>query len=590
MIEFSDSESSSSSYEEETQIKCKSKEELGVGSSSGAAAATSRRPIEVNPPPSSSSSSQRHIFIEMGFSPALVDRVISENDGGDNDVELLLESLFQYSSSAATENKKSDRISSPIITDDDSDFEMDGAEMEVKSEMVEEDRRAYLLTMNFPVNEVDSAIKSLGEDAPVNELVDYIVAAQISGKNEDAAATIESLFAPTMNRTVDLLLEMGFTQQEIAFAIEKFGGGDHISDQELADSIFAKRIGDTLEESTSDTMHQSGNAWKTFENHHDDSTTSHSQTRSGGWTTVEEGINATPNSSYISYEEDKEFKKNLKRKKAKCNYFEPIATGPSHRLLEAIAKPPYFFYGNVLGISENTWGKITQFLYGAAAAQEFVNAESFSALNRKEGYVHNLPKENRFHIFPKTGTVEGAFSHSDPEYIEQILGYPANHTDIFRYNPTERLGLLKSSFQIDALGYHLSVLKMIYPNGLNVLSIYSGIGGAEVALHRLGVRLKCVVSVEDSETNQRILRRWWDSTRQSGDLVQIQGIGKITSSKIGSLTNQHGGFDFVVCQNSCILTSGSSNGAVYADLDMKMFFEFVRVLQRVRGFAEGGSR
>ncbi|KAI3972050.1 hypothetical protein MKW92_022358 [Papaver armeniacum] len=587
MIEFSDSQSSSSSSSEECQIKFKSEEESGVGSSSGAAATTSRRLIEVNFPPassSSSSSSQRHKFIEMGFSPALVDRVLRENDGGggENDVELLLESLFQYSSSAAAQNVKSDKISSPI-TDDDSDFELDGAELEVKSE---EDRRGYLLAMNFSVNEVDFAIERLGKDAPVNELVDYIVAAQIAEKNEDAAAkATESLFVPTMDRTVGLLLEMGFTEEEIAYAIEKFGGGDHISVQELADSIFAKRIGDAQGESTSDIMRQSGKAWRSFANHHGDSM-NRSQTRSGGWTTVEEGTSQNydaPSSCFIPCEKDKDFMESLKRKRVKLECIKPIAHGPSPRLLEAVAKPPYFFYGNVLGGSDDTWEKVTRFLYGVA--QEFVNAESFSALSRKEGYVHNLPKENRFHILPKAAKVEGAFYHTEPEYFEHLLGYPANHTDALRYNPTERLRLLKSSFQTDTVGYYLSVLKMLYPNGLNVLSIYSGIGGAEIALHRLGVHLKCVVSVEDSETNQRILKRWWENTKQTGQLVQIQGIGKMTSSRIGSLANQYGSFDLVVCQNPCVLTSGSSNGAVFAELDMKMFFEFVRVLQWVRGFA-----
>ncbi|XP_026458628.1 probable inactive DNA (cytosine-5)-methyltransferase DRM3 [Papaver somniferum] len=564
MIEFSDSQSSSSLSSEECRTKFKSEEEFGVGSSSGAAATTSKTPIEVNPPSSSSSSSQRYKFIEMGFSPALVDRVLSE---GDNHFEVLLESLFQYTS-ATTQNVKSDKISSPI-TDDDSDFELDGAELEVKPE---EDRRAYLLAMNFSVNEVDSAIERLGKDAPVNELVDYIVAAQIAGKNEDAAAAAtESLFVPTMDRTVGLLLEMGFTEEKIAYAIEKFGGGEHISVQELADSIFAKRIGDAQAESTSDIMRQSGKACRPFAKHH------------GGWTTVEEGKSqnyALPSSCFIPCEKDKAFMDSLKRKRVKLECIKPIAHGPSLRLLEAVAKPPYFFYGNVLGGSNNTWEKVTRFLYGVA--QEFVNAGSFSALSRNEGYVHNLPRENRFHILPKTVKTEGAFSYTEPEYFEHILGYPANHTDALRHNPTERLRLLRSSFQTDTVGYYLSVLKMIYPNGLNVLSVYSGIGGAEIALHRLGVRLKCVVSVEDSETNQRILKRWWENTKQTGQLVQIQGIGKMTSSKIGSLTNQYGGFDFVVCQNPCVLTSESSNGA---ELDMKMFFEFVRVLQWVRGFA-----
>ncbi|MCL7039991.1 hypothetical protein MKW94_018329, partial [Papaver nudicaule] len=635
---------------------------------------------------------------------------------GDN-VDLLLESLFHYS---ATQNVKSepaaDSSDSPIT--DDSDFSLDDAEtgeLEVKSEVIE-DTRAYLLTMNFSVKEVDSAIERLGEDAPVNELVDYIVATQIAesaAKNEEA--TTASLFE-TMDRTLRLL-EMGFTEEEISSAIERYGG--HISVQELADSIFAKQMGDTWavkteQESTSDVIHhsRSENGWRPFESvtNHRDGSMSHSQSENGwrpfesvtdhheasmshsqtgnGWTTVEslskESIrrrafetslsqNYASSSSFFPYEEDTDSKESVKGKRPKIEFVEPISisepfndykgpissqsTGLSRRLLESVAKSPYFFYGNVLGASNVTWGRITQFLYGVA--QEFVNAEFFSALSRKEGYVHNLPTENRFHILPKTAaTVEGVMAHTkpwwpswdtrkhlscinseatgifqlcerlgriladsrgapsklqqaeiihhcktlnlvwtgknklspiEPEYIERILGYPPHHTDMLRYDTSERLKLLKNSFQTDTLGYHLSVLKKIYPNGLNMLSIYTGIGGAEVALHRLGVRLKCVVSVENSETNRKILRSWWDSTRQSGKLVQIESIGKVTSSKIECLAKEYGGFDFVVCQDPCTITSGSSNGAVNADLDNNMFFEFVRVLQRVRGSA-GSSR
>ncbi|KAI3846235.1 hypothetical protein MKX03_002801, partial [Papaver bracteatum] len=54
--------------------------------------------------------------------------------------------------------------------------------------------------------------------------------------------------------------------------------------------------------------------------------------------------------------------------------------------------------------------------YGVA--QEFVNAESFSALTRKEGYA---PKENRFHILPNTAKVGSALYHTEPEYIERYF-------------------------------------------------------------------------------------------------------------------------------------------------------------------------
>ncbi|OVA13559.1 hypothetical protein BVC80_379g91 [Macleaya cordata] len=700
MIDLSDSESSS---DEEDKMGVKPvKSEFAVKSEfEECPASSSQKPL-------------KPYFVGMGFSPALVDRVLEEN-GGDN-VELLLESLFAYSAiqkSSPESSGSSDGIFSPCTDGSNSgEFSIDGAEMEeldVKCE-VNEDKRASLLTMNFSVKEVDFAIDRLGEDAPVNELVDFIVAAQIaenSRKNEDA--TTESLFE-TMDRTLRLL-EMGFTEDEVSSAIEKYGGS--ISVQELADSIFAKRIADTCfvkeeVDSTFNSMHysHSGNGWTSLEsltNECEESTfnSMHCSHSGNGWTSVEsltkerakrrsyETVMAETEASSSNptpHDEDMDYKEFIKGKKPKREYEdysiefnEPKSTsysapfphrelnqsaeesledfkipqqlnpGPSRRILGTVAKPPYFFYGNVLDVSYDTWGKVSQFLY--AIAPEFVNTQFFSALSRKEGYIHNLPTENRSHILPKPSmTLEGSLPHTkpwwpswdtrkqlscicsetkgitqhcerlgkiltnsrgipskeqqtdilhhcktlnlvwvgkyklsaiEPEQLERILGYPLDHTEILRYDPTERLRSLKYCFQTDTLGYHLSVLKRIYPNGLTMLSIYSGIGGAEVALHRLGLRLKCVVSVEGSETNRKILKRWWCNTGQTGKLVQIEDINRMTSNKIAGLIKEFGGFDFVICQNPCTCISGNSNFS--AGLDINMFYEFVRVLQRVRG-------
>ena len=47
-----------------------------------------------------------------------------------------------------------------------------------------------------------------------------------------------------------------------------------------------------------------------------------------------------------------------------------------------------------------------------------------------------------------------------------------------------------------ALG-HLSVLKAMFPNAVNVLSLFTGIAGRErFALHKLGIHMRAVVYVE----------------------------------------------------------------------------------------------
>ncbi|KAL6532511.1 DNA (cytosine-5-)-methyltransferase [Orobanche gracilis] len=164
----------------------------------------------------------------------------------------------------------------------------------------------------------------------------------------------------------------------------------------------------------------------------------------------------------------------------------------------------------------------------------------------------------------------------EPEQIERIMGYPLHHSRVSGFGVPERLESLKLSFQTDTLGYHLSVLRRLYPGGLTVFSFFSGIGGAEVALHRLGIRLKGVVSVETSEIKRKILKKWWENSFQSGELIQIDSIQKLSNNKLDELIKKFSGFDLIVCQNSY------SDGNMLAGFDLSMFVEFVRVLQHVR--------
>ena len=63
--------------------------------------------------------------------------------------------------------------------------------------------------------------------------------------------------------------------------------------------------------------------------------------------------------------------------------------------------------------------------------------------------------------------------------IELILGFDRDHTRGTSC-PTNRLHCLGNLFQIDTVAYHLSVLKALYPDGVRVLSLFSGIGGGVI--------------------------------------------------------------------------------------------------------------
>jgi site-specific DNA-cytosine methylase len=92
----------------------------------------------------------------------------------------------------------------------------------------------------------------------------------------------------------------------------------------------------------------------------------------------------------------------------------------------------------------------------------------------------------------------------------------------------------------------------MFPDGIKILSLFTGIGGAEVALHRLGIHMRTVVSVEISKLNRRIFRWWWKET-QTGQLIEIEDVQTLTDDIVESLTRKFGGFELVgqPMQQSC---------------------------------------
>lgn len=668
----------------------------------------------------SSSSHLKSHFIGMGFAPTLVEKVIEEH--GEEDVDLLLETLFTYSAlqnSSPEPSNFPDDVVNPIKDENDSSFEFsmdDSQDYEEFGEAskVDKDRKDALLMMNFSEDEVDLAIKRLGEDASVTELVEFIVVAQAARSSGEKAAdfatedvkvfpdavqviTTETLFG-TRDKTLRLL-EMGFSGDEVSSAIDRFGADVPVL--ELADSIFAYRIANKWVEDDEDTSGFIRKIPSTNENDSRDlgSSTAEHMKHCSPENKMEE--TQTSSSNDVLYIKNKDFRtekgkqtkwiseldkfaslcipKRVKletggypmsshyrqhRESAGAGSLKPEdlpMSNPSRNLHQLVAKPPFFFYGNMVNISRETWAKVSQFLYGIEP--EFVNSQFFSALIRKEGYVHNLPTEDRVYIHPRPPmTIEDALPHTrkwwpswdtrkqlscirsettgitqicerlgrmltnsqgvlskeqqtdllhqcktmnliwvglyklspiEPQQVESILGYPQGHTQICGLTPVERLRLLKYNFQTDTLGYYLSPLKNFFPNGLTVLSLFSGIGGAQVALHRLGFHLKCVVSVDDSTVNREIQKKWWSDTRQTGVLRLFDDIQKLASSKLEGLIVEFGGFDIViagnpsshVCGNPKIATDGENPEGV----DFMLFYEFVRVFQRVRSIM-GTSR
>ncbi|XP_057471385.1 LOW QUALITY PROTEIN: probable inactive DNA (cytosine-5)-methyltransferase DRM3 [Actinidia eriantha] len=706
---------------------------------------------------SSSGSNLRSSFIGMGFSQYLVDKVIEEK--GEDDVDLLLETLFAYSARQKPQSESSDSLDG-LFSDVKDEIAVDSHPQQVlhkpHSELsdslnsvfgeqgnwlfpsivghiclkeepdvlneVSDERRASLLMMNFSVNEINFAMDKLGEDAAVNELVDFILAAQIAENQEqdrrdtnhgneprNQEVCTESLFG-TMDKTLRLL-EMGFSENQISSAIEKYGS--EVPIEELADSICVDEVAGTSNDNNK-------RPWTSFSKNKSNTVINY-RSWTGGIKDDLRNYTSDPfpvkteefSLGDVSHGRDVDLEK-YKGKRPKEDYIDELSSfkrpkqeydedsssflgstwlearkgdskstsiripGPQREfgskagqmegfgmpkldkpkscksVDQMVAKPPYFFYGNATNLSQECWRKLSQFLY--AMEPEFVNTQFFSALSRKEGYIHNLPSGNRSHILPKPPmTIEEAIPQTkkwwpswdsrkqlscinseisgllqicdrlgkllsdsrgllsveqqrdllhqcrtlnlfwvghhklapmEPEHLERILGYPLRHTSPFDFSLKERLQSLKHCFQTDTLGYHLSVLRSLFPRGLTVLSIFSGLGGAEISLHRLGIHLKGVVSVEPCETKRKVLKRWWENTIQTGELVQIESIMKLASNKLEGLIKKFGGFDLIICQNPYNHSSKIPAMDTDGDIDFSSFYEFVRVLQRVRNAKE----
>ncbi|KAF1874619.1 hypothetical protein Lal_00007233 [Lupinus albus] len=169
----------------------------------------------------------------------------------------------------------------------------------------------------------------------------------------------------------------------------------------------------------------------------------------------------------------------------------------------------------------------------------------------------------------------------EPDEYEMLLGFPKDHTRGGGINRTMRYKALGNAFQVDTVAYHLSVLKGRFPKGINVLSLFSGIGGAEVALHGLGIMLRNVVSVEVAEENRNILRSWWEQTNQQGNLIEVKDVQNVTCGQLEQWITSFGGFDLIIGGSPCNNISGS-NRVSRNGLEGKhssLFYEYYRIVE-----------
>eukprot|EP00246_Nothoceros_aenigmaticus_P009434 TRINITY_DN24954_c0_g1_i1.p1 TRINITY_DN24954_c0_g1~~TRINITY_DN24954_c0_g1_i1.p1 ORF type:complete len:160 (+),score=19.45 TRINITY_DN24954_c0_g1_i1:3-482(+) len=152
---------------------------------------------------------------------------------------------------------------------------------------------------------------------------------------------------------------------------------------------------------------------------------------------------------------------------------------------------------------------------------------------------------------------------------------------------------LGNSFQVNTVAYHLSVLKPLYPQGMNVISLFAGIGGAEVALHKNGIKINVLVSVELEERVRRVVENWWEVTEQTGILVHdLHDVKHLTRDKMRALVKTYGKFDLLIGGSPCNNLTGNnrrSRTGLQGEQSY-MFHDYKRILCDLRDLCASGRR
>ncbi|MCO5552759.1 hypothetical protein L7F22_006276 [Adiantum nelumboides] len=200
-------------------------------------------------------------------------------------------------------------------------------------------------------------------------------------------------------------------------------------------------------------------------------------------------------------------------------------------------------------------------------------------LHEQKILLSKLKKFNLLWVNP------GRVAPLEPMEMEILLGFGEEHTR-GSSSMTERYKALGNSFQVDTVAYHLSALREMYCDGIKVLSLFSGIGGAEVALHKAGIPLKLVVSVEGNSNRRDVLESWWKRTGQRGRLIHRDNVEVLDHNVLRGLSEKFGGFDLVIGGSPCNNLTGS-NRVTRVGLEgehSRLFFEFPRIYNLVKLF------
>ncbi|XP_061346135.1 DNA (cytosine-5)-methyltransferase DRM2-like [Gastrolobium bilobum] len=531
---------------------------------------------------SSSNSKVLDHFVAMGFPSEMVSKVIQEY--GEENEDKLLEELLTYSALEGSPQPQQQNEPDPCFSehagctsDDFSDTDTFSDDEEITKSVSENDATLMsLVRMGYKKEEALVAIERLGPNSSLEELVDFIAVAQMA-KAEDAL--LPPVDKPDYSNH-DKPKKRRFYDYEVLGRKKPKGCEKRIlgEDDEEVLHLPNPMVGFGVPtESTTFITHRTlpedaiGPPYFYYENV--------ALAPKGVWQTISRFLNDVEpefvDSKYFCAAARKRgYVHNLPIE----NRF-PLLPLPPRTIHDAFPLTrkwwPSWDSRTKLNCLQTVTGsaKLTERIRKAVENYDGDPPESVQKYVLEECRKWNLVWVGRNKVAPL-----------EPDEVETLLGFPRNHTRGGGISRTDRYKSLGNSFQVDTVAYHLSVLKDMYPNGINLLSLFSGIGGAEVALHRLGIPLKNVVSVEKSEVNRNIVRSWWEQTNQKGNLIDLDDVRQLNGDRLEQLMNSFGGFDLIVGGSPCNNLAGS-NRVSRDGLEgehSSLFYDYCRILDLVK--------
>ncbi|OMO59188.1 C-5 cytosine methyltransferase [Corchorus capsularis] len=574
---------------------------------------------EANSSAESSSSKVTGHFVSMGFRKEMVAKAIEEN--GEENTDLILEALLQYSEAGSSKSKlidhfkgmgfseemvlkaiqengdeNTDSILETLLTyaaleesapvqhadcdyeggflDDFSDFsDIDGSsdsEEFLNPDSDEESKLLFLTKMGYSEAEASTAMERCGPESSIAELTDFICAAQIA-KAADALLPPEEKKPFCTDFKKRRKLDYDLLKKKKMKLERRFGDGDEVL--HLPNPMIGFGVPTEPFQRTQRVLPEAaiGPPYFYYENV--------ALAPKGVWQTI----------SRFLYDIEPEFvdSKYFCAAARKRGYIHNL---PIDNRFPLVPLPPRNIH-EALPLTKKwwpSWDPRTKL----NCLQTCVASARLTDRIRKavENYDGDPPANIQKFVLEQcrkwnlVWVGRNKVAPLEPDEVEMLLGFPKNHTRGGGSSRTERYKSLGNSFQVDTVAYHLSVLKDMFPSGINVLSLFSGIGGAEVALYRLGVRLKTVVSVEKSEVNRNIVRCWWEQTNQTGILIDIPDVQELNGERLEQLMSIHGGFDLVVGGSPCNNLAGSNrhHRDGLEGRESSLFFDYCRILDLVR--------